>query len=81
MSKKYKDYEKHMAKAVGAWDSYVGRSIRTLAKEFDVSRPALTKQFYEEASRPARPSTNRALTDEQEKAVCDYTPRSCGLDT
>ena len=81
MSKNYKNYEKRMAEAVGAWDSYMGQSICTIAKEFDVSWLVLTKQLHGEASKPAWPPTNQALTDQQEKAFCDYMPWLCGLNT
>ena len=78
MSDAYLDTERRMAEAVSAWNSWnsdAPRSIRTIAREFNVGRSALTNRLHGGRSRSTRPPTNRTLTEAQELAICHYIQR------
>lgn len=75
MSDKYKAHEKRMAEAIDSWYHGTHRSIRAVAIEFDVSRSTLTRRVHGGRSRSTRVTGGKALTEEQEQAVCSYMER------
>ena len=75
MSEAYLDTERRMAEAVSAWNLDTSRSIRAIAREFNVGRSAFTNRLHGTGSQSTRPPANKILTDAQEHAICHYIER------
>ena len=72
MSNSYSSKEDQIVDAMNAWNTGEFRSIRAVALDFDVDIRTLQRRLAGGGSRIGRPGPNKALSDEQELAFCEY---------
>ena len=71
----YSDYEDRINDAIDALHSGSYTNCALAARDFDVAPRTLQRRWKGGDSKSTRPSTNKALTDEQEQAIRDYIER------
>ena len=72
MTNSYSNKEDRIFDAINTWDTGEFRSIRAAAIDFDVDVRTLQRRLAGGGSRIGRTPPNKALSDEQEMAICDY---------
>ena len=75
MSESYFNKENRILEAIDAWDTWDTddfRSVRAVALKYDVNVRTLQRRLNESDSRIGRSALNKAFSDEQEMALCDY---------
>ena len=72
MTNSYSNKENRVVDAINAWDTGKFRSIRAAAIDFNVDVCTLQRRLAGGGSRIGRTPPNKALSDKQELAICDY---------
>ena len=72
MPNSYSNKEDQIVDARNAWNTGEFRSIRAVAIDFDVDIRTLQRRLAGGGSRIGRSGPNKALSDEQELALCEY---------